>query len=176
MSSKIYSTAPQRLRALMTSQADRRLVDQNSFAQAADARAATITGASAALAAASAGLLGVALTGQANFPLAAGAVVGVLGFASAAYHALQSAKCIEFHAGGYPPHAFIDDIQACKSQDVIESEMLAEMDVRLAFNSQVLKDRGLMIDASLKRLWTTPFYVGLAISLVWCAITVAPKS
>lgn len=176
MSSTVYSGASQRLRALMMSQAERRLADQSQFAQAADARAATITSASAALAAASAGLLGVALTGTANFPLAAGAVVGVVGFAVSANHALQSARCIEFHPGGYRPDAFIDDIQFQKAQTVVEAEILSELDMRLTFNSQVLKDRGIMIDKALSRLWTTPFYVGLAIALMWGAGLALPQA
>ncbi|MGQ3112319.1 MAG: hypothetical protein ACT6RD_07490, partial [Brevundimonas sp.] len=172
----IYAVAPQRLRALIISQAERRLADQNSFAQAADARAATITGASSALAAASAGLLGVALTGTPNFPLAAGSVVGVVGFATAAHHALRSARCLQFHAAGYPPNAFVEDIDGQKSQALIEAEMMAELDTRLAFNSEVLRDRGDMIDAALKRLWATPFYVGLAIAITWCAGAALPNA
>lgn len=171
-----FADAPQQLRGFMLSQAERRLADQNSFAAAADARAATITGASAALATASAGLLGVALTQTINIPMAVGSIVGVLGFARAAYHAIQSAKCAEFHPAGLYPSNFEEDIRFKKGRPQIEGEVLADLEVRLAFNSKVLIDRSNIIDLAMKRLWTTPLYALLSVVLAWLAQQAIPTS
>lgn len=171
-----FADAPQQLRGFMLSQAERRLADQNSFAAAADARAATITGASAALATASAGLLGVALTGSINIPMAAGSIAGVLGFARAAYHAIQSAKCAEFHPAGLYPSNFEEDIRGKKRRPEIEGELLADLEVRLAFNRDILIDRGRIIEQAMKRLWTTPLYALLTVVLAWLAQQALPSA
>lgn len=176
MTSVNFADAPQQLRVFMLSQAERRLADQNSFAAAADARAATITGASAALATASAGLLGVALTQNLNLPMAAGSFVGAVGFANAAYHAIQSAKCTEFHPAGLFPSNFTEDILTKKGRPQIEGELLADLEGRLSFNSQVLKDRGEIIERAMKRLWTTPVYALLAVVIAWLAQLAIPAS
>lgn len=108
--------------------------------------------------------------------MAVGSIVGVLGFARAAYHAIQSAKCAEFHPAGLYPSNFEEDIRFKKGRPQIEGEVLADLEVRLAFNSKVLIDRSNIIDLAMKRLWTTPLYALLSVVLAWLAQQTIPTS
>lgn len=171
-----YKGARQQLRTFMLCQAERRLLDQNSFAQAADARAATITGAASALAAAAAGLLGVSLATTINWPLVVGSGIGAVSFAVAAHRALESARCLEFHPAGYPPSAFQMDIAESKSRAEVEAEVLEDLSERLEFNRSILEQRGAIIESAMHRLWSTPIYIVLGMAFAWLASIVVPTT
>lgn len=144
-------------RCLILSQAELRLSCQHGFAEAADARAATLTGVAAALASAGAGVFATCLTADRfSWPLVLAGIVAAVGFAWAAYRALQSARCLAFHPSGYRPSDFDEDIQTSKPMAEIQAVMAEDLDQRLAFNSAQLDARGMLIDRAMALLWQTP--------------------
>lgn len=149
--------APDELRSLILSQAELRLACQHGFAEAADARAATLTGVAAALASAGAGVFATCLTADRfSWPLILAGLVGAIGFAWAAYRALQSARCLAFHPSGYRPGDFDEDVQSPKSIAEIQAVMAEDLDERLMFNSSQLEARGRLVDRAMALLWQTP--------------------
>lgn len=155
-----YSQATDEQLSLILSQAELRMSDQHAFAAAADARAATVTSASAALSTAGVGAFAAALSDGVNWPLAAGAAVAAVGFAWSAKLALQSARCVNFHPKGYRPHDFEADVQSSKGMKLTKAEMAEDLDERITFNSDVLADRGDLIDRAMQMLWKTPAVAG----------------
>ncbi|WP_368933481.1 hypothetical protein [Brevundimonas naejangsanensis] len=162
-----YLSASDEQRYLILSQADLRLADQHGFAQAADARAATVTGAAAALATAAVGAFAAGLSDGVNWPLVGGGLAATIGFAWGARQALHSARCVQFHPRGYRPSDFSDDVRAKKAHAETISEMLEDLDERLEFNRKVLIDRGELIDSAMKMLWKTPFAALAAAIVFW---------
>jgi hypothetical protein len=151
-----YARATDEQRSLILSQAEIRLGDQHAFAQAADARAATVTSAAAAMATAAVGALAVALSEDMNWPLAAGAAAAAGGFGVCARLSLKSARCVRFHPKGYRPSDFAEDIQQAKDKVTTQAEMAEDMDERIKFNSDILAERGDLIDKAMAWLWKTP--------------------
>lgn len=151
-----YINATDEQRSLILSQAEIRLGEQHAFAQAADARAATVTSAAAAMATAAVGALAVALSDDLNWPLAAGAAAAAGGFGLCARLALKSARCVLFHPKGYRPSDFAEDIRQAKPKALTQAEMAEDLDERIKFNSDILADRGDIIDEAMGWLWKTP--------------------
>lgn len=157
-----YRAASDELRSFMLSQAEGRLGDQHGFAQAADARAATVTSAAAALATAAVGAFAASLAEGVNWPLAAAGFVGAIGFGMAARTAMRSARCLQFHPKGYRPRDFEEDIRLQKGFADIQSEIAEDLDERLDFNARVLVERGELIDGAMRLLWLTPAAIAFA--------------
>lgn len=157
-----YVNATDEQRSLILSQAEIRLADQHAFAQAADARASTVTSAAAAMATAAVGALAVSLSGVINWPLAAGATAAATGFGLSARLSLRSARCVRFHPKGYRPSDFADDIRQSKSIATTQAEMAEDMDERIQFNSDILAERGDLIDRAMAWLWKTPAIAAVA--------------
>lgn len=151
------SAATDEQRSLILSQAELRLSCQHGFAEAADARAATLTGVAAALASAGAGVFATSLTASRfSWPLVLAGLVAAIGFAWSAYRALQSARCAEFHPSGYRPRDFLVDLDQGKPMATIQAEMAEDLDERLDFNTRRLEARGRLVDRAMELLWQTP--------------------
>jgi len=151
-----YLRASDEQRSLILSQAEIRLGDQHAFAQAADARAATVTSAAAALSTAGVGAFAAALSTGINWPLAAGAAVAAVGFGMSARLSLKSARCVKFHPKGYRPCDFADDIRLGKEMKTTQAEMAEDLNERIQFNPDILAERGDLIGGSMELLWKTP--------------------
>lgn len=151
-----YVDATDEQLSLILSQAEIRLGEQHAFAQAADARAATVTSAASAMATAAVGAFAVALSEDMNWPLAAGAAAAACGFGWCARLALRSARCVLFHPKGYRPSDFADDVRQAKAKALTQAEMAVDLDERIKFNSDILADRGDLIDEAMSWLWRTP--------------------
>lgn len=165
MLARDYLNATDEQRSLILSQAELRLSDQHAFAQAADQRASTVTGALTALATAAGGVFAASIAGSPNWPLVIGGLVGALGFGSAARKALQSARCQAFHPRGYRPRDFAVDVQNQSPIEQTKSEMAEDLDERLEFNAEILEQRGLLIDQAMLAMLVTP---ALIIASAFC--------
>lgn len=148
---------------LIVAQGEKRLDAQGAFADAQDGRGTALVNAAAALAAAALALAGGSFTtlGLAA-PLTIGGFVGFVGFTVAASLGLWALRSRGFHACGFYPDDFVEDIKAGKSLAQLHEDFVLELQIRLAENKRILEGRGQWID---KAAWTmigTPFVAGLA--------------
>lgn len=158
--------APQQMRAFIISQAEQRLFGQMQFATAADQRSATVSGAATALATLSFGISAQAIaSGKASAFGVAAAIVG-LGFAVAAWFALKSARCQDFHPAGFYPENFRRDVQSRKPMAKVQLEIAEDLNERLIFNSNILTWRGRQIDVATNIMFLSPFFGVLFVVLV----------
>lgn len=146
-------------------QAEKRLIAQNSFANAGDQRAAMVSGAAIALTAVSVAAAIETGSDRGFGCLVLAAVVASIGFWLSALLTIQSTNSQDFHPPGYRPSDFALDVQTSKAFKQRLLEMAEDYEERLAFNSTQLSWRGVKIDTALHVLLATPVYsVGTALA------------
>ena len=129
--------------SIVVTQGEKRLESQCAFAEVQDARSGALVGASVSLAAAAVAVAvgGAQLVGLEG-PVIAGATIATLGFSLSALLALWSGRACNFHAVGWYPNDFKDDIAAQRTVKDLEVDFALDLQYRLSQNRTALIRRG----------------------------------
>lgn len=151
---------------LIRSQGELRLANQAAFADAQDVRgSALLTAAVALAAAATAVACGAAtLKGIGPAPIT-GAVTAAVGFTISALLSVLAMRSTGFHAGGWYPQDFEDDLTNGLNGDELEADFVLALQHRLCENRPILDRRGLTLDWSSYVMMGTPV-AALLVALV----------
>ncbi|WP_438852965.1 hypothetical protein [Brevundimonas nasdae] len=129
--------------AIVVMQGEKRLEGQCAFAEVQDARGGALVGASVSLSAAAVAVAvgGAQLVGLGG-PVSVGAVIATLGFSLSALLALWSGRACNFHAPGWYPNDFKDDIATGRTVRDLEVDFALDLQHRLSQNRTALIRRG----------------------------------
>lgn len=142
---------------LIVEQAEKRLAAQCGFADAQDTRGTSLVNAAAALAAASVALGGGSYIAQkAVEALTVGSLVGLVGFTISACLGLWALRSGGFHACGFYPDDFVQDLQANRSTRDLYEDFALDLQIRLTDNKHALNRRGQRTDLAASVLIATP--------------------
>jgi len=161
-----FAAATEVVRKLIYEQAASRLESQVAFATTHDSRATTLVSWSASLGAASAGFSIKAISDHA-LPLAWAAGLAAAGFTLAACLSLLSVRSRGFHAKGWYPHDFLEDLKSSKPANEIEADIIEDTETRLRHNARILEVRGRFFNAAVVTVGATPlvaFILGLVLA------------
>ena len=143
--------------ALIRDQAEKRLDAQCGFAVAQDAKGSALLTAATSLAAASAAVCaaGLALDND-LLPLLVGTGLATIGFTLAGGLAVWALRSEGFHAVGWYPQDFADDLAQKLPAETIEADFVIALQSRLAENKAVLERRGNRLNSSSYLLFGSP--------------------
>ncbi|MNS62960.1 hypothetical protein D3C72_960430 [compost metagenome] len=142
---------------IIVTQGEKRLEGQCAFAEVQDSRGGALIGASVSLAAAAVavGAAAAEIVGVIS-PICVGAIVATVGFSTAALLALWSGRACNFHAAGWYPNDFADDVELGRSAREIEIDFALDLQHRLSENRTALIRRGELYNSATYALLGTP--------------------
>ncbi len=151
---------------VIIAQGEKRLDGQCAFASVQDARSGSFVGASVALAAAALTVAAAAITlkGVAS-PVAVGAIVATIGFSTSSFLGLWGSRACNFHAAGWYPNDFADDVTDGRSLKDLDVDFAIDLQCRLSENRTALIRRGDFHNAATILLLATPL-LGLIAALL----------
>jgi hypothetical protein len=153
--------------ALIREQAEKRLENQCGFADAQDGKGGALLTASASLAAASAAVAAAGLALERDvLPLLVGTGLATIGFSLAGGLAVWALRSEGFHAVGWYPQDFEDDLARKASAETVEADFVIALQSRLSENNQILERRGDRLNWSSYLLFGSPLAAAIAALMV----------
>lgn len=152
---------------LIRGQGESRLANQAAFADAQDVRgSALLTAAVSLAAAATAVACGAAALKEIGPAPIAGGIAAAAGFTVSALLAVLAMRSTGFHAVGWYPQDFEDDLANNLSNDEVKADLVLALQRRLAENKPILNRRGNTLDWSSYLMMGTPAFALVVALLV----------
>lgn len=153
--------------ALIRGQGEKRLENQCGFASAQDSKGSALLTAASSLAAASAAVGAACLALERDVqPLLVGTTLATIGFSVAGALALWALRSEGFHAVGWYPQDFADDLDQKLPSEYVEADFVIALQSRLSENKVILERRGDRLNWSSYLLFGSPLIAALAALIV----------